>query len=74
VAEAEDCRPLVWFHRVRTENKWILCGFSHPTFFSGPLKPGACSVFQTARWWHSTSAHSSRMATVQPDRFGDRSA
>jgi hypothetical protein len=46
VADADyDFRPLMWFHRVRTESQKLeFCGSIHPTFFFGPLKAGACSL------------------------------
>jgi hypothetical protein len=71
VAEADDDFRPPGVRPTASEPKAnrFLRGFSHPTFFSGPLKPGACSP-QTMRCRHSTPAHSARMATVQPDRFG----
>jgi hypothetical protein len=72
VADADyDCRP----PRVRptafgTESPSRFFGMSHPTLVSGPLKTLRFQPCQTMWCWHSASAHSARMATVQPGRIG----
>jgi hypothetical protein len=72
VAQADfDCQPLGCVPpRQNRKNSSRL----HPIFFSGPLEPSACSLATRCGAGIQQSAHSARMATVQPDRVGAGSA
>jgi hypothetical protein len=69
VADADyDCRRAS--HRVRTESPnrfFAASAILHSSPDPSSLALAAC---ETMRCWHSMSAHSARMASVQSDRIG----